>query len=305
MKQLNVKSHLSTAFHPQTDGQTERVNQVLEQYLRIYTNYKQDDWSSLLPLAEFSYNNMKHSTTKISPFVANYGFHPTVHFLPGIQPSQSPSAAITVDELKKLHEELKSEIVLAQRVQAEYYDRRHGPTPEFQPGDMVYLRRYNIHTTRPSSKLDFKHLGPFPIECKISSHAYKLTLPSSMRVHPVFHVWLLSPASAPGLPDIPGHTQPPPPSFVVDEHDEYEVEAVLDSKMVRNQLYYLVKWKGYSPADNTWELAKYITHAEQALDDFHRRHPGLPGSGSRIDTRRARAELARRDGGTVKSQGLN
>ena len=76
-KMMDLKQRLSTAFHPQTDGQTERMNQTLEQYLRIYCNYQQDNWSSLLSLAEFSYNNAYQSTIKCSPFYANYGYHPT------------------------------------------------------------------------------------------------------------------------------------------------------------------------------------------------------------------------------------
>ncbi|KAL5590152.1 uncharacterized protein BROUX77_007040 [Berkeleyomyces rouxiae] len=75
-KLLGIKQNLSTAFHPQTDGQTERVNSILEQYLRGYTNYRQDNWADLLPLAEFSYNDSESSSTMLTPFFANHGFHP-------------------------------------------------------------------------------------------------------------------------------------------------------------------------------------------------------------------------------------
>ena len=75
MDQLGTKHKLSTSFHPQTDGQTERTNQTLEQYLRAYVNYRQDNWVQLLPLAQFAFNNSK-CVTGISPFYANYGFHP-------------------------------------------------------------------------------------------------------------------------------------------------------------------------------------------------------------------------------------
>jgi len=73
---LHIKSNLSMAYHPETDGQTECINQILEQYLRIYVNYQQDDWHDLLPLAEFTYNNASHSATQVSPFFANLGYHP-------------------------------------------------------------------------------------------------------------------------------------------------------------------------------------------------------------------------------------
>src|SRR6266852_4253559 len=76
MKLLGIKGNPSTAYHPQTDGQTEWMNQELEQYLRIYVNYQQDDWVEWLALAEFTYNDWEHSTMKCSPFFANYGCHP-------------------------------------------------------------------------------------------------------------------------------------------------------------------------------------------------------------------------------------
>ena len=73
---LDIKANLSTAYHPETDGQTERVNQILEQYLHIFVNYQQDDWEHLLPLAEFAYNNTQHSATSVTLFFTNKGFHP-------------------------------------------------------------------------------------------------------------------------------------------------------------------------------------------------------------------------------------
>ena len=87
-----IRANRSTAFHPQTDGQTERLNSVLKQYLRIYTDYQQSNWASLLPLAEFSYNNSRHSATTISPFFANYGFHPRMSLLPLALASRTPAS---------------------------------------------------------------------------------------------------------------------------------------------------------------------------------------------------------------------
>jgi len=99
-------------------------------YLRIYVNYQQDNWFQLLGLAEFSYNNAEQSSTKKSPFFANYGFHPRIHFSPNPE-SPVPAAFDMVQELHHLHEEVKNEIILAQKQQKEYYDRHHRPTPEF------------------------------------------------------------------------------------------------------------------------------------------------------------------------------
>ena len=81
MKLLDVDLRLSTAYHPQTNGQTERVNQTLEQYLRCYCSYQQDDWVNLLPLAEYAYNSATQESSKVSPFYANYGFEPDATWL--------------------------------------------------------------------------------------------------------------------------------------------------------------------------------------------------------------------------------
>jgi len=102
---MNTKQKLSTAFHPQTDGQTERMNQIIEQYLRIYCNYLQDNWSSLLSLAEFSYNNAHHSSINCSPFYANYGYNPS--FTVDLRkPSVAPAAKDHAEVLRNLHEQL-------------------------------------------------------------------------------------------------------------------------------------------------------------------------------------------------------
>ena len=98
---LGVRANRSFDFHPQTDGQTERLNSVLEQYLRVYTDYQQSDWSKLLPLAEFAYNNSKHSATTLSPFFANYGFHPQMSLLPPSPNSPNPAAD---DYVKTIHD---------------------------------------------------------------------------------------------------------------------------------------------------------------------------------------------------------
>src|SRR5277367_378979 len=112
-KALDMKLHFTSGHHPQGDGQTERVNQTLEQYLRCYCNYQQDNWSVLLALAEFAYNNAPNATTGISPFFANKGYHPnlTVHPERDLTSSQAKNLVVNLDEL---HQELKTTIAEAQ-----------------------------------------------------------------------------------------------------------------------------------------------------------------------------------------------
>ena len=176
-KSLDLKKRLSTAFHPQTDGQTEKMNQTVEQYLRIYCNHQQDNWSDLLSLAEFSYNNAQHSSIGCSPFYANYGYNPkfTVD-LKKFDKYPVPAAQDMAQRLKTLHEDLVELIKVAQNQQARYYDAKHKRI-EYKVGDKVWLLSPNIRTQRPSKKLDWKRLGPYPILERIGTQAYRLKLP--------------------------------------------------------------------------------------------------------------------------------
>jgi len=147
---LGIERRLSTAFHPQTDGETERTNAILEEYLRAYINYQQDDWRGYLLLAEFAYNNGYQETIKDTPFVANYGINPEYEMIGHlIQGKQTKP-----EEMTQLHESWRNEIVAAQLRQKEYYDLHRNPDPNLQPGDMVWLLPRNVKITRRSKKLD-------------------------------------------------------------------------------------------------------------------------------------------------------
>ncbi|KAI0992596.1 hypothetical protein K3495_g15589 [Podosphaera aphanis] len=264
---LSIKLRFSTAFHPQTDGQTERVNAILEQYLRGYCNYQQDNWHDFISMAEFSYNNSVSTSTKVSPFFANYGYNPRYQILTR---SNHIPKIIEIQkfqhQLKSLESFIKAEIRYAQEVAAENSNLSRLPPPVFREGERVWLLRKNIATTRPSNKLDHKKLGPFKILKKISSHAYKLKLPPTMRVHPVFHVSLLEPTSKDPLP---GQFNPPPPPIVVDGELEYVVEEILDAKP-RGAKSFLVKY--LNDPIPSWEPYEFVKDLE-ALDKFYERYP--------------------------------
>lgn len=182
-------------YHPQTDGQTEHVNQVLEQYLHVFTSYHQDNWDRLLPQASFHYNNSSHSTTHLTPFFANFGYHP--RWVQEIQSSTTsadvPDAVQVAVSLLDLHKFCADNITSANERYAAAYNRKHDPGPSFEVGDQVLLSMENIKTTCPTKKLDIRHSGPFHIRTKISSHAYQLDLPSEWRIFDIFHVSLLHP----------------------------------------------------------------------------------------------------------------
>ena len=272
----DIKSNKSTAYHPQSDGQTERVNQVLEQYLRIFCDYQQDDWYQLLPLAEFVYNNAQNASTGVSPFYANYGYHPrSSPRLVVTEEVINPRAEELAANIRKIHTQLRSQLESAQADYKEKYDRHVKEHPPFAVGDKVWLMRKNIKTNRPSQKLDVKRLGPFKIleivgESKL---AFKLELPPQMRIHPVFHASLLEPYKANTLP---GRTQPPPPPILVENELEYVVDEVLDSKIDRGKLRYYIDWEGYPPEDRTWEPVSHLKNAKDAVAQFHARYPNRP-----------------------------
>src|SRR5919198_2652876 len=270
---LGIEPAYSTAYHLESDGQTEQMNQELEQYIRLFVSERQDDWVELLSMAEFQYNNHVHASTHQTPFVLDSGQHPRMGFEPQI-PSRMESANEFSHRMKVALEEAQAALVKAKDDMAKYYDRKRLPTPVYKPGDWVYLDASDISTTRPSRKLSHRRLGPYKVEKQVSSNAYRLQLPNSMRLlHPVFNVVKLTPA----LPDpIPGrrHTPPPEPELI-DGEEEYVVEEILNSQMFHKKLQYLIKWEGYGIEHNSWEYATEV-HAPQWIRDFHRKNPAAP-----------------------------
>jgi hypothetical protein len=173
---LGIKLATSTAYHPQTNGQTERFNQELEGYLRNFTSQRQDDWDELLPLGEFTHNNHVHTSTQQTPFMIDTGRHPRMGFQPNQARSKLESVNEFADQMAKGLEEAKSAITKAKDEHAMYYNHRREPAPIFAPGVRVWLNGSDIATNRPSSKLSHHHLGPFTIEARVGLGAYHLNL---------------------------------------------------------------------------------------------------------------------------------
>ena len=151
-RRLKVNSLLSTAFHPETDGQTERMNAVLEQYLRAYVSYLQDDWVEWLPLAEFSTNLHVSETTRVSPFYANYSFHPRLGFEPILPPDTRPAtrdAEAFAQKIKDITDFLRTEMTSAQARYEEQANRTRRPARRFREGQLVWLNARNIRTLHP------------------------------------------------------------------------------------------------------------------------------------------------------------
>ena len=277
-KALGIRVALSTAFHPQTDGQTERVNQVLEQCLRVFVSYKQDKWSRLLPRAAFSYNNSIHSAMKMSPFYANYGYNPRWVDEFHIESNTSTPTIEKVGNMVELHELCKSNIELANQDYAKIYNTKHLDQPEIKVGDSVLVSLQNVTTRRPSKKLDIRFAGPYRVLVAVGTRAFRVDLPQSMKNHPVFHVPLLKRFNE---PTYPGQDYTPPGPVKVDqttEDESFEVSAVVDSRIKRNRLEYLVEWSGYEGTAEhaSWEPASNLEGSQESVDEFHRLNGDKP-----------------------------
>src|ERR1700726_2100506 len=276
---IGVKANLSTAFHPQTDGKTEQVNQEIKVYLRAYVDHLQDDWAEWLSTAEFVLNNREHSATKQTPFFLEYGRHP---WNGGIRPltEVNPAADEWLAKLTESRRAAKEAMEKAAVAMKKSYDVGKCPSREYSKGDLVWLDTCNSKMDRPSKKLDNKHAGPFAIEEKVGLGGYQLKLPWAWHIYQVFNELLLTPYLPPFFPS--QNPPPPPPATIEDDHLEYEVEAILDVKKVGRGVKYLVKWLGYPVEENTWEPQWNLTNITLVLKDFFCQHPD-------------KAELAGRD----------
>ena len=256
MKAIGSEQLLSTAHHQQTDGQSERKIQELQAYYRHYLSYDQENWVELSPIAQLALNDVINATTGETPSFILYGTKRTKESL---VPERDEHHTITMNII---HKQVQLDIMWNKKETKKYYDMNRQTAPELRTGDYVYLRRrtigkneYNIKSKRASDKLDCIHLGPFKILEALPHENYKLALPKRMRVHPIFHVSLLYPATLRKSRN--GNV----------ETEEFEVESIIDKRInTQGKMEYLVKWTGYDPTGNTWEEATNLFCPEKVRD---------------------------------------
>ena len=187
-KMLGIKTKLSTVFHLQTDGQTERMNQEVEQYLRFFIEHRQKDWPEWLAAAKFVINNKVYMVTKVSPFMANYGKELRMG---GNIRRKGKVESVTefIERMKKVQEEAEAALRKIQKEMKRYADRGRKETEGWKKGDRVLLSTKDlVFKERPSKKLMERYVGPYAIEEVVSSNVVKLQLPSSMRIHLVVNI---------------------------------------------------------------------------------------------------------------------
>ena len=264
-KQLQIEQNTSTAYHPRMDGQSERTNQWLEQYLRFWVNHHQDNWRALLPMAEYAHNSWRNETTKTTPYQALMGYDLAADWRP--VNATVPAPITSLEQWTKARQTAYVQMKTAQ----ERWARAKKEGRKFHQGDLVWLEGRNLKIDQPASKLAAKRYGPFPVAQVLSPVTYRLTLPEQWKVHPVFHVDLLTPYKETTFHGM-NYTRPPPD--LINDEEEYEVEQILDSRVRgRNRkIQYLVKWVGYPDSDNQWLDAEQLT-ADEAIRELKRRRP--------------------------------
>ena len=254
---------MSTAYHPQTDGQTERMNRILEEVLRHYIDPSHTTWESLLPWAEFAINSAYQESIKTTPFMLCYGWQPTAPFELGLrainaaaQLPSHPDAAASASAAQQRIAAARKCLQAAQDRQKHFADLHRAPL-QLAVGQNVLLSSKNIHiATTGTPKLLPRYLGPFKITRLIGTAAVELDLPTGWKLHPVFHVSLLKLWDGPLIPE--------PLTVLVEGFPEYVVDTILSHRLQtrgrgRPVTMYLVKWQGFGEEHNTWEPESHLT----------------------------------------------
>jgi len=243
MKELNnllgIQTKLSMAYHLQTDGQTERINQELEQYLRVFINHRQEQWPDWLRMVEFVYNNKIHTVTKISPFKANYGQDPRMGF-EGRRKGKYKAAGKFVERMKKIQEKAKTVLGKAQEEMKKFANRMQREEEEYRVGDLVLLSTKDLKWQmkgRRSEKLTEHFVGPYKVKGIVSSNAIELKLPKSIRIHPVVNVSRVRLYK----PQVEGQKKTPPKPVIIEGEEEFEVEKIINKRTVKGKEKFLVR----------------------------------------------------------------
>jgi len=262
---------MSTPYHPQTDGQRERINQVIESYLRSYCNYEQNDWASMLAMAEYAYNNSKHSATKVSPFYANYVFEPRTTWPTEIQ-FKSPASELYGHYMNSVHQSLKDRLELAMKSMRKNYNKKRKDIEPFKKGELAMLNGRNIRAKHRCKKLKDKMFGPFEILSVGNNQRYcKLKLPDSGKIHPVFNLELLE--------RYKGIDSKKQVIEVEADGEEWVMESIVASGPSDGNPkhhVFLVKWKGFSQEENTWETYDNIAESDMGLlEDCYEKNSGM------------------------------
>jgi hypothetical protein len=265
LKILGIKSAMSTAYHPQTDGATERVMQEIQAYLSIYCIANPSDWVNAISTLEFVHNSRPHADNKKSPFELVMGYQP--HAMPK---TFSPSKIPNLEERLKRIDEWRKDALFAHEIARERMTKRiNVPLERFTEGQNVWLDTRNFQTMY-HKKIRPKRQGPFKVKKVLGSHSYRLALPKTWKIHDVFHSVHLTPQKTTSQY---GPVKVPETPDLINNEEEYEVDHIVRHKRNnRSQLLYLIRWKNYGPEEDSWEPASNLKHSQETLKEYKRRH---------------------------------
>ena len=272
MKLLNINLKMSSANHPECDGQSEKTNRTTIEILRSFVNTKNTNWAEVIPLVEIAINNTKSATTGLTPYFINYGFHPNFTALNDNSPfkTNAPAVESYFKSIQAATELAKQNIKNAQLNQKHYADQKRRPH-QFKVGDKVFINAAHFRLQSGVQKLNPLNLGPFEIIRAKGQNTFALKLPSNWRVNNAFHVSKLRLANENDNKRFPirEQTTPPIPHISDDGDEHWEIEQIVDHRRKRNRLEYRVRWKGYQAEEDTWETVKTLANARDALKEYH------------------------------------
>lgn len=269
---IGAKASLTSGYHPEANGQTERLNQQLETSLRCLVAQDPSTWSKNLVWAEYAHNSLPTSATSFPPFQCVFGYLPPV-FADNEPEVSVPSALAMIRRCRRIWAAARQVLIRQGDRVKKAADRKRRPAPAYQQGQKVWLSAKNLNLKVPSRKLAPRFVGPFPITKTIGPVAVRLRLPRSLRAHPTFHVSQVKPAKE--SPMVPAAAPPPQPE-VIDGGPVYKVKQLLAVRTRGRGRQYLVDWEGYGPEARQWIPSRFIVDPN-LIKDFHRDHPEQPG----------------------------
>jgi hypothetical protein len=264
---LQIEKKTTTAYHPETNGQTERMNRVVEEALRSYINSEQDDWHTWLPMIEFAINNSWQASIDNTPFYMVYGKHPLMPAEVNI-PEKNPAASRFIRKMETVIKSARKHWATVQQKMKAREDV-HRRTLEIKVGDLVLLNTANIRRNNKDGirKLMPRWIGPFPVKAMKGEVNVQLELPKEWnRMHDVFHISLVKPYQQREGDNVTPDAKPPPPIDWLDNEPLWEVESIVGHERSgtgrRQNIKFLVRWKGYGPEHDTLEPRKNLMGSE-------------------------------------------
>ena len=223
---LGIESKLLMVFHPQTDGQTERVNQELEQYLRMFIDHRQEQWPKWLGTAEFAYNNKAYSSTQMTPFKANYGQNPRMGFKER-KKGKYKGVKKFIKKMKEIQKEARAALGKVQDEMKKYVDKKRGEVDDYKVGDLVMLSMKDLKyqmVGRRTEKLMERFVGPYKVKRIVSANTVELELPSTIRIHPVVNISRIYKY----IGQVEGQKKEQPAPVIIEGEEEWEVKRILN-----------------------------------------------------------------------------